>query len=206
MIHNGLVSVCGVYLFATDVLSWPKFDLSCNWKDILLFQPWLAEVLGFYSLKKCKNKDCYLKAVIHPFMCSIFYFSAALDKAALVNDFIWTMDLMACVWKGSYTPDRQSAFRHCEGSLCLYVLHCWYWTSTYWKAFFFSVREINHWLAVHANPSEERKGARHCSIHDVHPFWCSLLYFSPQPLHRYHLRPFKSGNFNQWGVKNAAKS
>lgn len=206
MIHNGLVSVCGVYLFATDVLSWPKFDLSCHWKDILLFQPWLAEVLGFYSLKKCKNKDCYLKAVIHPFMCSIFYFSAALDKAALVNDFIWTMDLMACVWKGSYTPDRQSAFRHCEGSLCLYVLHCWYWASTYWKAFFFSVREINHWLAVHANRSEERKGAWHCSIHDVHPFWCSLLYFSPQPLHRYHLRPFKSGNFNQWGVKNAAKS
>lgn len=158
MIHNGLVSVCGVYLFATDVLSWPKFDLSCNWKDILLFQPWLAEVLGFYSLKKCKNKDCYLKAVIHPFMCSIFYFSAALDKAALVNDFIWTMDLMACVWKGSYTPDRQSAFRHCEGSLCLYVLHCWYWTSTYWKAFFFQwEKSITDWLFTQTDQKKERE-------------------------------------------------
>lgn len=46
------------------------------------------------------------------------------------------------------------------------------------KGFFFSVREINHWLAVHANPSEERKGARHCSIHDVHPFWCSYSVYS----------------------------
>lgn len=158
MIHNGLVSVCGVYLFATDVLSWPKFDLSCHWKDILLFQPWLAEVLGFYSLKKCKNKDCYLKAVIHPFMCSIFYFSAALDKAAVVNDFIWTMDLMACMWKGSYTPDRQSAFRHCEGSLCLYVLHCWYWTSTYWKAFFFQwEKSITDWLFMQTHQKKERE-------------------------------------------------